>query len=121
MSAVCDAVRFSQFHEAFVLVDVDAIGPRDDTDGNRNRRPEIRAGKALVFVILDDKGVKAGKPAFGPNRWPAMLDQQLSDERSEVFGRPPILGNPPNSLDVSPTLQRVQVPAGQALEPDQVQ
>ena len=121
MSAVCDAVGLCQFDKAFVFMNIDAIGARDDPDGDRNRRPEVRAGKALIFVIVDHEGVKAGKPAFGPNRWPAVLDQQFGDERSEVFGGPPIFGDPPNSLDVSSTLQRVQVPAGQALEPDQVQ
>lgn len=121
MSAVSDAVRFRQFDEAFVFVNVHAIGARDDPDGDRDRRPEVRAGEALVFVIVNDESVKTRKPAFCPNRWPAMLDQQFGDERCEVFGGPPIFGDPPNSLDVSPTLQRVQVPAGQARSPDQVQ
>lgn len=106
---VFDDVRPGDFHETFVFDNVDPISPGHDTNSDRNGFPEVWAGVAFAFVILNHEGIVAGQVGRFPSGWPAMFNQRLGNERCEIFDGPPILGNPPNSLDIGPTRHR-QVP-----------
>lgn len=47
-----------------------------------------------------------GVAHWQPVSWPAMLAESLADEGSDIFDGSPILGNPPDTLDVASTRQQ---------------